>query len=235
MFWTVFNPTQPQEAVRRRALAPVLAVITGANALRLMLLAITGANALRLMLLAITGANALRLMLVAITGANALRLMLLLLLVGCGTSTDAPKTSLFEHDHHVAAHWPNDLADLSAKLNARIASVRTGSPVDEDDHHHDHDHDHEHEHEHEHDPVPLRDQIEDLVDWVAEIAADTNLSEADWIPLYEKSVAVSAKLKANSSNLSNEDLHQLESLCELIDETVEKIPEQLPNLVKGES
>lgn len=158
-----------------------------------------------------------------------LSILMSALLVGCGSDED-PKASHFEHDHLVAAHWPNDLADLSAKLRARVASFETGARVYEDD-----DHEDEHDHDDDHETVSLREQIEDLVDWVGEVAADTNLSEADWIPLYEMSEAISASLKSNSGDLSKDNVRELESLCELIDQASQAIPDQLPSLTRVDS
>lgn len=76
----------------------------------------------------------------------------------------------------------------------------------------------------------LRSEIEDLVGWVGEVAADTNLSESDWIPLFDKSESVSANLKTVSGTLTDDDLTQVESLCRLIDESIPKIPEQLASV-----
>ncbi|MEM6365557.1 MAG: hypothetical protein AAF745_14105 [Planctomycetota bacterium] len=118
---------------------------------------------------------------------------------GCG-SDETPKTSLFEHDHNVAPHWPSSLADLAKKLRHRA--------IDHDDIRH----------------VHGRNEIEDLVEWVGEIAADTNMSEADWIPLYEKSEAVSAMLRSTKGELSEKLVNEIELLCQLIDETIPKIP-----------
>ncbi len=138
-------------------------------------------------------------------GVRVLMLYALVLLVGCSTN-EAPKTSLFEDDHVVAAHWPSDLADLSAKLRERAAKM---------------------------DSLPdasLRSEIEDLVGWVGEVAADTNLAEADWVPLYERSEAVAANLGSARGVLTGVELKQIESLCRLVDETIPRIPEQLASV-----
>ena len=80
-----------------------------------------------------------------------------------------------------------------------------------------------------------RSEIDDLVSWTAEIAADTNLSEQDWIPLYNASESMMANLRRDPSNLSDSNRKQLESLCELIEVSATKIPDQLPNFVKDQS
>ncbi|MEM9587212.1 MAG: hypothetical protein AAGA03_08015 [Planctomycetota bacterium] len=123
-----------------------------------------------------------------------------------GCSNDAPKSSLFEEDHVVAEHWPTDLADLAVKLRERAGRVATSS----DD--------------------SVSKEIRDLVGWVGEVAADTNLSEDDWVPLYEKGESVAAMLSGPADGWNEEDLDAVESLCRLIDESIPKIPDQLPGL-----
>ncbi|EMI20676.1 hypothetical protein RMSM_02394 [Rhodopirellula maiorica SM1] len=130
------------------------------------------------------------------------------MIVGCGGDDTTSKTSLFEHDHAVADHWPSDLADVAAKLRERLNNEN----VDEHTTH----------------------EIEDLVSWTAEIAADTNLCESDWLPLYHASESLMANLRAAKGKLTDENREQLRSLCNAIDEAATKIPEQYPNLVKGE-
>ena len=43
----------------------------------------------------------------------------LLIVIGC-TPEDSPKTSNFEHDHEVAEHWPDGLADAAVKIRERL-------------------------------------------------------------------------------------------------------------------
>ncbi|WP_236696039.1 hypothetical protein [Rhodopirellula islandica] len=106
----------------------------------------------------------------------------------------------------MSSHWPSDLADLSSKLRSRMEEY--GDSPDEH----------------------LRHEIEDLVDWVSEFAADTPLSETDWIPLHENSQAVSANLKATDEAFASDDLKQIESLCQRIDESVSLIPEHFASV-----
>ncbi|TWT84563.1 hypothetical protein CA13_60430 [Planctomycetes bacterium CA13] len=131
-------------------------------------------------------------------------LLFLIVLVGCGGQGATPKTSLFEDDHAVAAHWPSDLADVAVKLRERLSDSDAN-------------------------PQSLA-EIKDLVSWTAEVAADTNLSEADWLPLYKASESLMTDLRAAKDGLSSDDRSQIEALCQLIVDAAPKIPEQLANL-----
>jgi hypothetical protein len=115
--------------------------------------------------------------------------------LGC-SHDEHGKASHFEHDHEVAEHWPSDLGDLAEKLRGRLRE-------DADD--------------------ATRHEVEDLVSWVGEVAADTDLSEADWVPLYERSEAITAELKRAGDNWSAELIAEIESLCVLIDASAAKL------------
>jgi hypothetical protein len=135
----------------------------------------------------------------------------LALFVGCA-GEDAAKTSHFEHDHEVAPHWPSDLADAAAKIRERLA-------VNETKHL---------------DPQQAADEIADIVGWVPEIAADTDLSEQDWIPLDQAAESLSANLRATKNALNDANRTQAIALCELLERSFDKIlvPVQLS---EGES
>ncbi|MCO8123093.1 hypothetical protein NHH03_15200 [Stieleria sp. TO1_6] len=131
-----------------------------------------------------------------------------LVLTGCGPQDSAPKTSLFEDDHAVAKHRPDDLADVAVKLRERIGREDASEQT--------------------------KHEIEDLVSWTAEIAADTNLSEFDWLPLYHASESLAKNLRSVEGTLTDKNRKQIESHCELVDQTVGQIPEPHSSLVKDQ-
>ncbi|MGB0598706.1 MAG: hypothetical protein ACPGLY_18620 [Rubripirellula sp.] len=128
-----------------------------------------------------------------------------LLVVGCVHDGES-KTSHFEHDHEVAPHWPSDLADAANKLRTRL-----DAPVSDQS-------------------KQVAKEIADIVSWVPEIAADTNLAEQDWIPLDTASNSLSAKLQSNDNEMTDECRRQTVALCELIEQLLDKVPTQLPSL-----
>lgn len=163
-------------------------------------------------------------------------------LVGCG-SEDTVKTSHFEHDHNVAHHWPDGLADAAAKIRERLGTPgreHVDGHHDEhnghdgqyaaDDHPHGHDHRHRDHPSHEHDRLNPSDELADLVSWIPEIAADTNLTEQDWMILDNAARSLSAELSAAGNELTKSNRQQALELCELIEQSLPKIPDQLPSL-----
>lgn len=126
--------------------------------------------------------------------------LLVVLSTGCGSQDAELKTSHFEHDHEVAAHWPSGLSDVSLKLRERLLASET--------------------------TPRMTKEMEDLVSWTAEVAADTDLSEADWIPLYEASESLMVDLRSMKGSLTGDHRVKVESLCNLIDEAAEIIAQQ---------
>ena len=133
----------------------------------------------------------------------------LLLIVGCGGQDSAPKMSLYEDDHAVAEHWPSDLADVAVKVRERLSDSDADTDANSN----------------------AFAEIEDLVSWTAEVAADTDLAESDWLSLYEASESLMANLRSAKGVLTPANKTQLESLCSLIEVAASKVPEQLPSLV----
>jgi len=134
-------------------------------------------------------------------------LVLILGLLGCA-GEDTAKTSHFEHDHEVAPHWPKDLADAAAKIRQRLDTSEPSSAETE----------------------RHADEIAEIVSWVPEIAADTNLSERDWIPLDRAADSLSANLRATGNELTDSNRRQTVALCVLIEQSLGKIPDNLPSM-----
>jgi hypothetical protein len=111
----------------------------------------------------------------------------ILCLFGC----EAEKESLHESDHETPAHWPQSLNDAANKLEERLTSV-----------------------DHQHTDVAIRNEIADLIGWSPEIAADTELKEKDWIPIYQLSETLRKHLQASDVSLNDceEDVQRLISL-----------------------
>ncbi|KAA5545887.1 hypothetical protein FYK55_02940 [Roseiconus nitratireducens] len=152
------------------------------------------------------------------------------LLVGCGAN-DTPKSSHFEHDHEVAQHWPDDLADAAKKIRERLNSPGLETvhdhPSDEhsgDEHHHGN----MHEHDHERFGQNPGDEIADIVSWLPEIAADTNLSEQDWNRIDNAARSLSADLNEAGNTLTQSNQERASALCELIAQVLPKVSDQPP-------
>jgi hypothetical protein len=94
-------------------------------------------------------------------------LLVCLLLTGCG----AEKESLFEEEHDLPAHWPSGLADAANKIDQRLSQLRVAM-----------------ESKHAsagHELDQSESELRDLVEWIPEVAADTDLNETQWLLIYE--------------------------------------------------
>ncbi len=97
-----------------------------------------------------------------------LRWFALLLFLGCATE----KESLHENDHEDPDHWPADLAEAAAFIDSRMQSL-TSDPARSAEAR-----------------ARAIEELRDLIEWTPEIAADTTLSESQWIPIYELSETI---------------------------------------------
>lgn len=106
--------------------------------------------------------------------------------VGCGGG----KESLHEEDHTLPAHWPADLNDAAFKLSDRYARLCQSPELARNG-------------------ETLFEEFRDLVEWAPNIAADTDLTEQDWNPIYAASESLRGKLTAfgdGQSSKSDVDL-----------------------------
>lgn len=121
-------------------------------------------------------------------------LIALVCLVAAGCVAESgEKTS--SHEHHVPEHWPTSLWDLSQKIRSRLAEMKA-APQDE----------------------RVRSELIDLIGWSAEIAADTNIGEQKWIPIYELSEGIRKWSDRDPSQWDTERRDQAIRLCQLIED-----------------
>ncbi len=113
--------------------------------------------------------------------------LLLCIVIGCAEG----KESLHELDHELPPHWPTSMSDAAAQIEERI-TLDSSSPYHSE----------------------ARGELEDLVSWIPEIAADTDLTEADWLPIYELSETLRKHLAAGDVDVDvfKDDFKRLQSL-----------------------
>ncbi len=113
-------------------------------------------------------------------------------LLGCSESRE----SLHELDHVTPLHWPNDLEDAATKIWSRHELLTQTKPLPADQ---------------------LQDvcsELRELIEWVPEVAADTNLLEAEWLPIY----LASEKLRKQTldTRTASKLRTEIVQLCELL-------------------
>lgn len=122
---------------------------------------------------------------------------------GCGVE-DA-KSSHFEHDHVVAPHWPEDVHDLSIKLRVRLDALSWKW----------------------NDPEALRREMIDLIGWAPEIAADTNMTEADWNVIDRAAETLLEDVRGSEQRLTTDHRDAIAKFQKLVDDLRKTIPETL--------
>ncbi len=128
--------------------------------------------------------------------------LMLILLNGCGEEKD----SLHELDHVVPAHWPAGLQDAANKIGERIAILDNPSAHSEAELH------------------SASQELSELINWVPEIAADTDLGEQDWMPIYERSEVLRNQLGPGLVEIQKVQ-QQLIDLQTMLREAEAKLPE----------
>ncbi|MCR9291696.1 MAG: hypothetical protein NXI32_03185 [bacterium] len=114
-----------------------------------------------------------------------------LLFLGCGQEQE----SLHDADHYVPPHWPANLMDAAHKMDQRYQGLLDGELDSED-------------------LERNRSELRDLIAWAPEIAADTDLTESQWLPIYELSEKLRKRLEGADTNYADwqSDIDQLRQL-----------------------
>ena len=71
--------------------------------------------------------------------------------------------------------------------------------------------------------VATLDELHDLVEWTPEITADTDLSESDWLPIYEHCESITSRHDFQDWDQGLKDDSQ--QLCELLKKALETLEE----------
>ena len=118
-------------------------------------------------------------------------LWLFTIITGCGTSTDS-HSSDGGHHHDVPPHLPTSLADLCQAVETRLQQLEVES-----------------------DDAKLKSELTDLISWTPEFAADTDMSEQRWIPIYELSEELRLSIDKQPRDWNLQRLDQITRLCQI--------------------
>lgn len=121
-----------------------------------------------------------------------LAIPLLLLAAGCGEE----QQSLHEDDHHKPDHWPTGMVDMADKLEHRLTQLNSNAQLPD-----------------EHRNTTM-EELADLASWAPEFAADTDMTESDWVPIYTISEKLRKQFQSGDTTLPQveADLKQLGNL-----------------------
>jgi hypothetical protein len=120
-----------------------------------------------------------------------------------GCGSDQPAP---HREHVIPAHWPADLPDARTKILERL-EITSGATL----------------------PAA---ELRDIIGWLPEIAADTRLSESQWLPIHVACDALSQRLRQTTPPWDAATIQQLSALCELLETqatTISGSPASSPN------
>lgn len=127
--------------------------------------------------------------------------LLLLPVAGCETGEGSDKRSHHDVDHTTPDHWPDGLADLAVKITRRVETLRVRSEGDE----------------------TAGRELSDLVSWSPEVAADSDLTESEWIPIHQESEALARQLNSDRGRWTETNLERASGLAEQIADASSRI------------
>lgn len=111
------------------------------------------------------------------------------------------KKSLYgDLDHVVPNHWPSDVTQAGQMMKQRLEKVKLNGQ-----------------------DLQTEAELLDLISWAPEIAADTDLGEEHWQPIYDLSESLHRKFLAGQDTQST--AQEIEQLCNLL----LLVPSQIPS------
>lgn len=128
-------------------------------------------------------------------------ILLAVAVTGCGNqSVDGEYEQV---EHFVPDHWPQDLLDASSKIDQRASQLSGQLTTD---------------------VLTIEKQLRDIVGWVPEVAADTDLTEQQWNPIYFASEKLSKRLAKIPRPLDDATLGAINEYRKLLLETAKLLP-----------
>jgi hypothetical protein len=109
-------------------------------------------------------------------------------------------------EHFIPAHWPSDLVDASDKITQRASQLIGQSTTD---------------------ATTIESELRDIVGWVPEIAADTDLTEAQWDPIHQASEKLSKRLAKMPRPLDESTRSAIEEYSNLLVEAAKLLPPEI--------
>ncbi len=86
-------------------------------------------------------------------------------------------------------HWPTGLADAADKIEQRVAAIEQPANA-----------------------TQARAELLEIIEWLPEVAADTPIREASWVPIHEACAKIESLLK-DSTEIGNAR-GEIQSLCD---------------------
>jgi hypothetical protein len=112
----------------------------------------------------------------------------LLMVAGCQGKV---RESLHENDHVVPNHWPSNMHDAATKIEVRVAKLREQQSLSRSEF------------------SSLVDELTDIIGWVPEVAADSALTEADWVPVNDMSESLLKRLRKEPTMIGDDTFTEL--------------------------
>ena len=112
----------------------------------------------------------------------------------------AEKESLHEMDHELPPHWPLNMEDAAQKIQQRLGQIEVKESL-----------------------ATTRKELTDLIEWSPEVAADTDLAELEWMPIYELSETLRHHLGAKDISL-HDCRDDIERFITLLSDAHAKLP-----------
>lgn len=127
--------------------------------------------------------------------------------LGVCTGCVAEKESLHDHEHEEPPHWPSSLGEAAEFIETRVNLLSDDSGGDAEE------------------LQRANEELIDLVAWAPEIAADTDLSEEKWLPIYDLCEAIRGHMESGEVAVSefSEDFDKLGTMLESAHQLVQKM------------